>query len=273
MCIAFLQGIDLPLRLALDVHNSLDAYNQGKIPTEIIKVRIGLHRGDCFEFSNMEGNKSIWGPGIILAKRIMDLGEDGHILLSSPYAESLLELFDEYRKIVKPVRDYILKHDITMMVYSAYGKDFGNPTPPQKYDLQKSKMKEEVLKRQNTTLYPKIAVSLIVQDPKTMLVKHKRTYSVANISDEPIKYVLHGIGTDVPKNSINDLNLRVYDDKNNDMKISSINLDRPYTKEFSTVFEKLQKMTLLGAIPSSMMLRSQKDSMRMLFRSNVKNLS
>ena len=71
-----------------------------------------------------------------------------------------------------------------------------------------------------------------------MLLQHKRRYEVANISDEPIYNVMHGIATDVEKYSINDLNVQVYDEDNHEMKISSINVDKPTSKEFTTAFNK-----------------------------------
>ena len=66
-------------------------------------------------------NKNIW-PGIIIARRIMDFGNDGHILLSSRVAEDLRELSDEYKKIIKPLHDYTIKHGQRILIYSAYGR-------------------------------------------------------------------------------------------------------------------------------------------------------
>jgi len=237
MCIGFLKGQDLPLLLALQFHEKLSEYNKGKLPPDMVRTRIGLHSGNCFTFSDIQNKVNVWGPGIIIARRVMDLGDSGHILLSSRLAEDLWEMSDKYRKIIKPVRDYTFKHDVPMLVYSATGENFGNPTPPQKNAFQKSKIEIELIKLQNTALYPDVDVSLTLKDPKTMLVRHKRTYSVTNISDEPISYVLHGIGLDVEKKSINDLNIKSYDDSKTEMKISSVNLDYPFSKEFSTKFE------------------------------------
>ena len=81
-------------------------------------------------------------------------------------------------------------------------------------------------------------MDLAILDPKKMLVQHKRTYEIVNISDEPIYNVLHGIATDVEKYSINDLNVQVYDESHREMKISSINVDKPTSKEFTTAFNK-----------------------------------
>ncbi|MEW6043422.1 MAG: hypothetical protein AB1608_04095 [Thermoproteota archaeon] len=252
MCLGFLQGPELPLHLAIDLHKKLDEYNRGKIPSETVRVRIGLHSGSCFIVKDIRGYDNVWGPGTIISRRVMDFGDDGHILLSTRLAEDLRELSDEYRKIIKPVHDFTIKHGQTMLVYSAYGPGFGNPQHPTKGAAERSKYGEELLKMQKTTLYTNLEVHLTILDPEKMLTRHKRTYEVANISDDPIKYVLHGIATDVNKHSINDLNLQVFDESDKEMKISSINVDKPTTKEFTTQFnrpimkgEKDRKYTLV----------------------------
>ena len=57
----------------------------------------------------------------------MDLGEDGHILMSSRTAEDLRELSYEYKKIIKPLHNYTTKHGQSLLIYSVYGAGFGNP--------------------------------------------------------------------------------------------------------------------------------------------------
>ena len=238
MLLGYLQGPELPLQLAIQLQQKLVKLNKGKIPSETVRVRIGLHSGNVFIVNDIQGNKNIWGPGPILARRVMDFGDDGHILLSTRLAEDLRELSDEYRLMIKPVHDFTIKHGQTMLIYSAYGKGFGNPKHPTKGEALRSKMGEEIIKRQKTTLYPFVEVELTIKDPKTMLVHHKRMYEIVNISDEPIYNVLHGIATDVEKHSINDLNIRVYDENNRELKISGINVDAPTQKEFTTKFNQ-----------------------------------
>ncbi len=238
-CIGFLQGPEFPLKLAVELQRKLNKYNVAKIPSEIVQVRIGLHAGNCFIVNDLYDNKNIWGPGIILARRVMDFGDDAHILLSPKLAEELRELSDEYKKIIKPVHDFEIKHGTTMLIYSAYdGKSFGNAKHPSKGEIFRSRLGEESLKVQKTTLYPSLEITMQIVDPKTMLVHHKRKYELANISDKPIFNVLHGVATDVEIYSINDLNLKIYDEKNNDLIISSVNVDKPQTKEFTTMFTK-----------------------------------
>ena len=237
-CIGFMQGPELPLLLAVELHTKLAAYNKGKIPSETVRVRIGLHSGNCFLVNDLLGQRNTWGPGIIYARRVMDFGDDGHILLSPSLAEDLRSLSDEYRGIIKPVHDVILKHGTTMLLYSAYGDGFGNSKHPEKGASIRSKYGEEILRLQKTTMYPSIDLILTVMDPKKMIVQHKRTYEVANISNEPIKKVLHGIAFDVDIPDINDLNIKVYDEKDRDCKITSINVDKPDCKEFTTSFSE-----------------------------------
>ncbi|NIU00540.1 MAG: hypothetical protein GWN01_06250, partial [Nitrosopumilaceae archaeon] len=202
------------------------------------RVRIGLHSGNCFIVNDLLGHRNTWGPGIIYARRVMDFGDDGHILLSPTLAEDLRSLSDEYRDIIKPVHDVVLKHGMTMLLYSAYGDGFGNKNHPQKGASMRSKYGEEVLRLQKTTLYPSIDLELSVIDPKKMIVRHKRTYEVVNKSNEPIKNVLHGIAMDVDIPDFNDLNIKVYDEKDRECKITSINVDKPDCKEFTTEFSE-----------------------------------
>jgi hypothetical protein len=237
-CLGFLQGPELPLLLAVELHQKLNQYNKSKIPSETVRVRIGLHNGNCFIVNDVLGNRNTWGPGIIYARRVMDFGDDGHILMSPSMAEDLRSLSDEYRGIIKPVHDVVLKHGTTMLLYSVYGDGFGNNKHPEKGASIRSKYGEEILRLQKTTLYPSIVLELTVLDPEKMLVQHKRTYEVVNTSKEPIKNVLHGIAMDVEVPDINDLNIEVYDEKHRECKITSINVDKPDSKEFTTEFSE-----------------------------------
>jgi len=237
-CIGFMQGPELPLLLAVELHTKLAVYNKGKIPSETVRVRIGLHSGNCFLVNDLLGQRNTWGPGIIYARRVMDFGDDGHILLSPSLAEDLRSLSDEYRGIIRPVHDVILKHGTTMLLYSAYGDGFGNSKHPQKGASVRSKYGEEVLRLQKTTLYPSIDLVLTVLDVEKMVVQHKRTYEVVNISNEPIKNVLHGIAMDVDIPDFNDLKIEVFDEKHRECKITGINVDKPDCKEFTTEFNE-----------------------------------
>jgi hypothetical protein len=125
-----------------------------------------------------------------------------------------------------------------MLLYSVFGDGFGNKKHPQKGADTRSRYGEEALRLQKTTLYPSVTVDLSVIDAKKMRVQHKRTYEVANTSNEPIKNVLHGVAMDVNVDDINDLKIQVYDEKDRECKITSINVDKPDCKEFTTEFSE-----------------------------------
>ncbi|MGH9909945.1 MAG: adenylate/guanylate cyclase domain-containing protein, partial [Nitrososphaerales archaeon] len=237
ICIAFLQGPELPLLLAMELHQKLNLYNKGKSSEEALRIRIGVNDGPVYVVRDVMGNQNIWGPGIIIARRVMDVGDEGHILVSQRMAETLRELSDEYKVLIKPLHDYTFKHGLTMLLYSVYRNGIGNPKTPTKNLSQQSKMAEALRQLRLYSVYNRIDVSLEIKNPKTMLTHHKRVYYIECTSNEPIETVLHGIGTDVPK-SFNDLNIRTSDESGRELRITSINFDKEFQKEFSTAFNK-----------------------------------
>jgi KaiC/GvpD/RAD55 family RecA-like ATPase len=133
MAIGFLQSSVTPLELSMELHGKLRAYNRGKVEEDQIGVRIGLGSGLVFTVTDMNNVQNVWGPGIILARRVMDAGDNGHILLADKLAEELIALKDEYRSIIKPICEiYEIKHGQKIALYSAYSQNFGNPELPAK---------------------------------------------------------------------------------------------------------------------------------------------
>jgi class 3 adenylate cyclase len=226
MAIGFLQEPERPLLLAIELHEKLREYNKGKLPNETIQVRIGIHSGAVFVVKDLKGNSNIWGPGIIMARRIMDIGDEGHILLSARVADDLRELSHEYNQILHPLERVGVKHDMHILVYSAYNDLCGNPKLP-------AKIKSRIIE----FLYPKVHVSLTIVDPERMLVRHKRYYEIQNNTNHPTATVTHQIATDVDK-TFDDLKIKAYDENGKTLRISSIELNTLTQKEFATSFPK-----------------------------------
>jgi KaiC/GvpD/RAD55 family RecA-like ATPase len=131
--IGFLSNPEIPLELGIQLHHKMHAYNQQKYNEDSIGVRIGLGSGPVFTVSDLNNVQNIWGPGIILARRVMDAGDNGHILIAEKLAEELISLKDEYRKVINLISNkYKIKHGQEIKLYSAYSDDFGNPTIPAK---------------------------------------------------------------------------------------------------------------------------------------------
>jgi hypothetical protein len=137
MAIGFLLNPELPLQLSIQLHRKLHEFNSRVSSDKVIKVRIGLGSGPVFVVTDIKNNQNVWGPGIILARRVMDLGDDGHILLAGNIAEELINLKDEYRKVIRLIgTGYRTKHGQLLKLYSAYSEEvgFGNPAIPTKVE-------------------------------------------------------------------------------------------------------------------------------------------
>lgn len=232
MAIGFLAGLEHPLNLATEVHKKLNEYNQTKVDTDKILVRIGCHSGNIFVVDDVLGNKNFWGPGIIMARRVMDLGDASHILMTSTMAESLIELSDNYKEMIHPMHDYQLKHKEIVLLYSVYGNDFGNSNTPKRGLLAKPKLQDGIGTAKKTISYNSVEFDLGLKNSKTNLLDTKRTYYFMNHSEEPIFEVSNGIITNVEKNFA-ELDVKASDEKNRDLQIKGINVDSPFRKEFT----------------------------------------
>lgn len=135
MAIGFLLNPELPLQLGIQLHSKLREFNARHKDDTYLGVRIGLSTGPVFVVSDVNNNQNVWGPGIILARRVMDLGDDGHILLADNIAETLADLKDEYRKVIKLIsHSQKIKHGQSLRLYSAYSSEFGNPVTPSRLE-------------------------------------------------------------------------------------------------------------------------------------------
>jgi KaiC/GvpD/RAD55 family RecA-like ATPase len=134
MAIGFLSNPESPLGLSIQLHHKVHAYNEEKYDAaDSIGVRIGLGSGPVFTVSDLNNVQNIWGPGIIIARRVMDAGDNGHILIAEKLAEELISLKDEYRRVINLISNkYRIKHGQQIKLYSAYSDDFGNPQIPSK---------------------------------------------------------------------------------------------------------------------------------------------
>jgi archaellum biogenesis ATPase FlaH/class 3 adenylate cyclase len=136
MAIGFMLSPESPLQLGIELQQALKKYNThtNKEDGSFLDVRIGIASGTVFIVNDVNSNQNIWGPGIIFARRVMDVGDGGHILLAGPLAESLLTLDDKYRSILNLLGDYQVKHGQIIKIYSAYSPNqFGNPAMPVRF--------------------------------------------------------------------------------------------------------------------------------------------
>ncbi len=133
MAIGFTSDPKLPLDLSMELQQKLRRHNKNMDEESRVKVRIGIGSGHVFLVNDLNDNQNVWGPGIILSRRVMDLGDDGHILMEGELAKTILTIDDEYDKVIHYIGDYKIKHNQTIKVYSVYGDKIGNAQMPSKF--------------------------------------------------------------------------------------------------------------------------------------------
>ena len=139
MAIGFLTDPKLPVELSVELHRKLGMHNLNSSNQSIIQVRIGIGSGHVFIVNDLNDNQNLWGPGIILARRVMDLGDQGHILIEGGIANNLFSIDNELKKDIHHLGNYSIKHGQKIDVYSLYNHYAGNAEIPQKFlDLNES---------------------------------------------------------------------------------------------------------------------------------------
>ena len=133
MAIGYENNPELPYKLSVELHSFLRKYNKRMETDNKIKVRIGLSSGPVFTVYDISNRLNVWGPGIIMARRVMDLGDSWHILITENFAMQLKPLYEEYRNNIRLIGSYEIKHGEKINVYSAYSDDYGNPELPEKF--------------------------------------------------------------------------------------------------------------------------------------------
>jgi len=234
MAIGFSDSPEYPLRLSIQLHKILTEYNKSqRRKKEKVLLRIGIDIGPVYIIKDLNGQDNVWGPGIILTRRVMDLAGDQNIFCSSRYAEDVRVLSPEYKEIMHPIGDYSIKHGEQLNIFNIYGDGFGEKkTPRTKKITQKSETFEDTLKTKTAFLFNAIDIKLDVIDPKTMLTHHVWKWNLINLSDSPRDEIFYYLDGDSPKDMA-DMNIRIYDEKGDEAEILNISANKPLHKEFS----------------------------------------
>jgi len=236
MAIGFGDSPEKPLRLAIELHKALFRYNQSKYGKDKLLIRVGIDMGPVYVIKDLNGQNNVWGPGIILTRRVMDLGGDMQIFASARIAEDILPLSPEYKEIMHPIGDYSIKHGEQLMLYNIYGEGFGNKNAPRKDKVAGRDLEQEI-KNVNNFSFDKIELVLDVLEAKTMLTHHTWLWNVVNISKEPKSQIFYYLDGDSPKD-FPDMNVTVKDDKDNKLDILSLSVNKPYHKEFNVQLKR-----------------------------------
>ena len=233
MAIGFSDSPEKPLMLGIQLHKSLRKFNKTKKEKDRINIRIGIETGPVYFMNGLNNGQIFWGPGIINAKRIMDVCGPNNIFASERFAGDLKKLSEENKATMRSIGQFKVKHGDEIEIFNIFGKDFGNKIAPilgktaGNYDLDKEPKFE----------YNDVKIKLEVTDVKTMMTHHVWVWDVKCISNEPLDSLFYSIGGDTDK-AFSDLNVRIHDENGNELKIKSIETEKPHEKEFLVALKK-----------------------------------
>jgi hypothetical protein len=73
--------------------------------------------------------ENISGVGINIARRVMDCGDAGHILVSKRFAGDLAQ-HRRWQRYLHEIGDVEVKHGVVVSLVNLYAETIGNPAPP-----------------------------------------------------------------------------------------------------------------------------------------------
>jgi hypothetical protein len=122
MALAFTGSVEGPAECALEVSQALHA--QPSLP-----VRMGIHSGPVQYIRDANARENISGVGINIARRVMDCGDAGHILVSKRFADDLAQ-HRRWQRYLHELGDVEVKHGVVVSLVNLYAETIGNPAPP-----------------------------------------------------------------------------------------------------------------------------------------------
>ena len=129
MALVFYTSPEAPAQCAVEISRALKEHPR-------LHLRMGIHSGPVSGVVDVTERANLTGAGINVAKRVMDCGDAGHILLSKHAAEDLEE-YEQWRPLLHDLGTCEMKHGMRVSVVNLYADEVGNPQLPQKFQAQK----------------------------------------------------------------------------------------------------------------------------------------
>jgi adenylate cyclase len=124
MALVFFGDPEAALECAMEIAVALKAHPQ-------IRLRMGAHSGPVNRVTDVSEGSNVAGASIDMARRVMDCGDAGHILLSRGVAYDLAPS-PRWGAHLYELGDYEVKHGQKISLVNFYTAEIGNPTVPAK---------------------------------------------------------------------------------------------------------------------------------------------
>jgi TolB-like protein/class 3 adenylate cyclase/Tfp pilus assembly protein PilF len=126
MALVFYTSPEAPAQCAVEISRALKEHPR-------LQVRMGIHSGPVSGVVDVTERANLAGAGINMAKRVMDCGDAGHILLSKHVAEDLEE-YEKWRPLLHDLGSCEAKHGMRVSVVNLYDDQFGNAKLPRRFE-------------------------------------------------------------------------------------------------------------------------------------------
>jgi class 3 adenylate cyclase len=108
MVLVFYTNPEAPAQCAVEISGTLKEHPR-------LQLRMGIHSGPVSGVVDVNERANLAGAGINMAKRMMDCGDAGHILLSKHVAEDLEE-YEKWRPFLHDLGTCEAKHGVRVSV-------------------------------------------------------------------------------------------------------------------------------------------------------------
>jgi TolB-like protein/class 3 adenylate cyclase/Tfp pilus assembly protein PilF len=173
MALVFYKSPEEPAQCAFEVSRALKERPR-------LKLRMGIHSGPVSGVVDVTERTNVAGAGINIARRVMDCGDAGHILLSHHVAEDLAE-YERWRPFLHDIGTFEVKHGMRVSVTNLYSEEIGNSRLPSKL--------QAVRKHRAHVRWAEIAAALLVLGAIIALVfffARRPTTSALRVLDKSI---------------------------------------------------------------------------------------
>src|SRR5437899_8627871 len=146
MALVFYTSPEAPVQCAVEISRALKEHPR-------LQLRMGIHSGPVRGVVDVNERANLAGAGLNMAKRVMDCGDAGHILLSKHVAEDLEE-YERWRPLLHDLGSCEVKHGVQVTIVSLNDDQFGNATLPRRL--------ETIQKRRARVRWAEVAIALLV---------------------------------------------------------------------------------------------------------------
>jgi TolB-like protein/Tfp pilus assembly protein PilF len=173
MALVFYTSPEAPAQCAIEISRGLKEHPR-------LQLRMGVHSGPVSGVIDVAGRANLAGAGLNIARRVMDCGDAGHILVSKHVAEDLEE-YQKWRPLLHDLGACEVKHGVRMDITSLYSDEVGNPQLPKKFQALK--------KHRSRMRWAEAAVALLVLlavAAAFLVVLRRPTHSPLSVAEKSI---------------------------------------------------------------------------------------